>query len=227
MNGGAACDWIQDRRVSWLWAAAFIVVAVGWLSVPDPVGAFLAAAGFMLAGALCTGNALHCRRTHCAITGPLYLIAAGLFIGRAYGLGVPAAAIVLGAVAGTGIAFIPEWYGARYLGSGGASTLATTGTLFAAGLVAACCLGPTLFVLFGVSVASLGVLGVLEPYRWLFLLTGLACWAVAYRVRRRAACGDDTCGTPVSRRLSGVVLWGSLAALLAAAIYPYVVALVV
>jgi len=229
MNSVAACDWLQDRRVFWLWPAAFVVVGVGWLGVPDPEGALLAAAGFILAGALCTGNALHCLRTHCAITGPLYLVAAGLFAGRAVGLGIPAALIVIGAVVGTILAFVAEWHGSRYLGSAGASALATTGTLLAAGLVAACCLGPTLFVIFGVSLASLGALGALEPYRWLFLFAGLVCWAVAYRARRRAvaACVDETCGTPTSRRLSGVVLWGSLAALVVAAIYPYVIALIV
>ncbi len=106
---------------------------------------------------------------------------------------------------------------------------AVAGALAAAGLVAACCLGPTLFVIFGVSIASLGALGALEPYRWLFLVAGLACWSVAYRLRRRAtaACADETCGTPTGRRLSGILLWGSLAALIVAAIYPYVIALVV
>lgn len=108
------------------------------------------------------------------------------------------------------------------------SRTALAGVLAAAGLVAACCLGPTLFVIFGVSIASLGALGALEPYRWLFLLGGLACWSLAYRERRRAtaACADGTCGTPASRGLSGVLLWGSLAALIVAAIYPYVIALV-
>ncbi len=226
MTSVAACDWLQDRRVFWLWPAAFVVVSVGWLGVPDPAGALLAAAGFTLAGALCTGNALHCRRTHCAITGPLYLVAAGLFAGRAFGLGIPATLVVVGAVAGTVLAFVAEWRGSRYLGSTGASVLATTGTLLAAGLVAACCLGPTLFVIFGVSLAGLGTLGVLEPYRWLFFSVGLACWAIGYRQRRRAltACAEDTCGTPTSRRFGGVLLWASLGALVLAAVYPYVIA---
>jgi hypothetical protein len=52
MNSVAACDWLQDRRVFWLWPAAFVVVGVGWLGVRDPAGALLAAAGFTLAGAL-------------------------------------------------------------------------------------------------------------------------------------------------------------------------------
>ncbi len=228
MSPVAACDWLRDRRVFWLWPAAFGVVGVGWLGVPDPAGAILAAVGFALAGTLCIGNALHCHRTHCAITGPLYLVAAGLFAARAVGLCIPAALIVIGAVVGTVFAFVAESCGSRYLESAGASALATTGTLLAAGLVAACCLGPTLFVIFGVSLASLGALGALEPYRWLFLFAGFACWAVAYRARRRAvaACVDETCGTPTSRRVSGVVLWGSLAALVVAATYPYVIALI-
>src|SRR5437773_2426299 len=70
-----ACDLLQDRRVSWLWPAAFIGVGAGWLVVRDPSGALLAAAGFALAGGLCVANALRCRRMHCAITGPLYLLA--------------------------------------------------------------------------------------------------------------------------------------------------------
>jgi mercuric ion transport protein len=221
-----ACDWNWDRRVSWLWPAAFVVVGAGWLVVPDPWGAFLAAAGFAVAGALCVGNTLRCRRTHCAITGPLYLVAGLLFLARAGGLSVPASLIVAFAVVGTTIAFVPEWLGARYLGAGDvASILATTGTLLGAGLVAACCLGPTLFVLFGATVASLGTLGALEPYRPLFLLAGLACWGLAYHQhRRRALCEGDACGTPASRRGTRTVLWGSLVLLLVAASYPYAVA---
>ena len=177
-----ACDLTEDRRLSWLWLAALLVVGTGWLLVAEPWGALLAAAGFADAGGLCVANALPCRRTHCAMTRPLYLLAALLFVARPLGLAVPAGLIIAGAVAGTVVAFIPEWLGTRYLDAGdGGSTLATTGTLLAAGLVAACCLGPTFFVLFGVSVAAFGCLGVLEPYRPFFLAVGLACWILAYQ----------------------------------------------
>ena len=132
---------------------------------------------------------------------------------------------------GTALAFVPEWLGKLYFDTRSETAtgrVAAAGTLVAAGLVAACCLGPTLFVLFGVTIASLGTLGVLEPYRCFLLLAGLGCWAVAYRQRRRATadCPGESCGTPASRRVSGVALWGSLAALVTAAIYPYVVVLV-
>ena len=227
----ASSDLLRDRRVSWLWPAAFVLAGVGWLLVPGAAGALLAAAGFAVAGSLCVANAVHCRRVHCAVTGPLYLVAALLFVAKAGGWNIPGGWIVAGAGMGTAVAFVPEWLGKLYLDArpeGARVPVAAAGTLVAAGLVAACCLGPTLFVVFGLSIASLGALGALEPYRWLFFSAGLACWAVAYRQRRRAtaACAEDTCGTPTSRRFSGLLLWASLGALLVAAVYPYVVALI-
>jgi mercuric ion transport protein len=223
-------DWLRERRVSWLWPAAFVLAGVGWLVVPGAAGALLAAAGFAVAGGLCVANAIHCRRVHCAVTGPVYLVAALWFLARAGGWNTPGGWIVAGAGVGTALAFVPESLGKLYFDArpeGARVRVATAGTLVAAGLVAACCLGPTLFVVFGLSIASLGALGALEPYRWLFLGAGLASWAVAYRARRRAtsACADETYGTPASRRVSGIVLWATLTALLAAAVYPYVVAL--
>jgi hypothetical protein len=100
-----------------LWPAAFAAVALGWLLVPGAAGAVLAAAGFAVAGALCVGNALRCRRVHCTITGPLYLAAAGLFLARAGGWDFPGAWIVAGASAGTLIAYVPERLGKLYFGA--------------------------------------------------------------------------------------------------------------
>src|SRR6266581_4267046 len=225
----ASSDLLRDRRVSWLWPAAFVLAGVGWLLVPGAAGALLAAAGFAVAGSLCVANAVHCRRVHCAVTGPLYLVAALLFVAKAGGWSIPGGWIVAGAGMGTAVAFVPEWLGKLYLDArpqGARVPVGAAGTLVAAGLVAACCLGPTLFVVFGVSIASVGALGALEPYRWLSLFAGLASWAVAYRERRRAmvACAAEACGTPRSRRFTGILVWASLAALLTAAAYPYVVA---
>jgi hypothetical protein len=108
-------DWLQDRRVSWMWPAAFGIAAIGWLGVPDPGGSLLAAAAFAVAGGLCVANARYCRRAHCTITGPLYLLAALLFVARVVGTMVPSGLIVAGSVVGTILAYVPEWLGLRYL----------------------------------------------------------------------------------------------------------------
>jgi hypothetical protein len=76
-------DRLGDRRVSWLWSAAYVVGVTGWPAIPGTAGSLVAAAGFAVAGVLCVGNALRCRRAHCTITGPLYLVAALLFVARA------------------------------------------------------------------------------------------------------------------------------------------------
>src|SRR4029453_17482338 len=109
----STCDWLQDRRVSWAWPAAFILVAVSWLVIPDPAGALLAATGFGVAGGLCVGNARHCSRTHCLITGPLYLLGAMLFLARLVGVDVPSGLVVGAAVVGTIPPFVPEGGGTR------------------------------------------------------------------------------------------------------------------
>ena len=112
----SGADWLRNGRVAWLWPAAMLTVVVGWVMVPGIRGDILGAAGFAFAGLLCIGNAVRCRRAHCTATGPLYLVAAGLFLARAAGADIPAAWIVAGAAIGTALAFVPEALGWRYLG---------------------------------------------------------------------------------------------------------------
>ena len=108
-------DWVRDNRVSWLWPAAFLAVGAGWLAVPDPAGSLLAATGFGVAGGLCVGNAVRCRRAHCIVTGPLYLLAALLLLSRVVGgVTMPVGFIVAASVVGTIFAYVPEWLGLRY-----------------------------------------------------------------------------------------------------------------
>lgn len=107
-------DWAANRRLVWLWPAAFALALAGWLIVGGTSGDVLAVVGFAAAGLLCVGNAMHCRRVHCAFTGPLYLIAAALFVARLAGLGISPALIIALALAGSVAAFVPEWWGRRY-----------------------------------------------------------------------------------------------------------------
>lgn len=110
-------------------------------------------------------------------------------------------------------------------------TLATTGVIGAALLVASCCLAPALFVLFGISAGALAQLGVLEPYRPFFIVAGLLCltaagwWIYGHR-DHPAACADDQCaaGSPRQRH-TRLLFWIGAAAFVAAVVYPYVLSL--
>lgn len=56
----------------WRLPAALLVLGVAWL----PGQAWLWAAAFAVAGAGCLANAARYGRTHCYVTGPLFLLAA-------------------------------------------------------------------------------------------------------------------------------------------------------
>ena len=53
-------------------------------------------------------------------------------------------------------------------------SLSTLGSLVPSFLVSTCCLGPTLYVLFGVSVGGLSVFAPLDPYRPVFMVVAVA-----------------------------------------------------
>ncbi len=107
-------------------------------------------------------------------------------------------------------------------------TLATGGALGLSLLIASCCVGPTLFLLFGVSVSALGMFSVLEPYQPIFIATGLVALAYAgHRIFRELpaeeACADDACA-PDSRSRQSTRRFFLVAVVLfmGAAAYPYV-----
>ena len=100
-------------------------------------------------------------------------------------------------------------------------------------LATSCCIAPTLFVVFGVSVGGLSSLRVLEPYKPIFLLVGYL--AVGYSLYRfylkdwfmekvlkkhtvECACEDPNW----AKRFSKGVTWVALVLLVFATFYPYV-----
>jgi mercuric ion transport protein len=110
-------------------------------------------------------------------------------------------------------------------------TFAAAGSIGASLLIASCCLGPTLFLLFGVSIASLGHLSALEVYRPYFILAGgaallYAAWG-AWSATRASAPGEDcstgTCAPTTPRSTRGVVLL-ALALYLVSIAYPWILA---
>ena len=71
------------------------------------------------------------------------------------------------------------------------------GGMVSALLAGSCCLGPLLFLLFGVSAGSLSFLQVFAPYRTLFTLLALAVvaglWVRELRRRDSASCDAKSC----------------------------------
>ncbi len=113
-------------------------------------------------------------------------------------------------------------------------TLATGGVLGLSALIASCCLGPALFLVFGVSAGALGSLSVFEPVRPYLIVVGGALLLYAgvrlYRTSPAAAdaeCADDACapGSP-ARRLSRRLFWVASGLYVLAVAYPAVVAVV-
>ena len=107
-------------------------------------------------------------------------------------------------------------------------TLATSGVLGLSVLIASCCIGPTLFLLFGVSVGALGALSVLEPYQPVLIGAGLAALAFAgHRIFRDSpaeeACADDACAPDSrSRQFTRRFFIVAVVLFMGAAAYPYV-----
>ncbi len=106
----------------------------------------------------------------------------------------------------------------------------------AALLGASCCIAPTLFVIFGVSLGGLGgTLSELEPYRWWFL--GIGYIAVGYsfyslylknwfkeKILKKPAI-ECACEEGTLNKVSKVLTWISLVLLIIATVYPYVLPL--
>lgn len=100
-------------------------------------------------------------------------------------------------------------------------------------LAASCCVVPSLFVVFGVSVGGLGFLSALEPYRWYLL--GVAYLAVGYSFYRlylrswikekllKKPAIECACEEPSwTNKLSKGATWMALILLIVATLYPYV-----
>ncbi|MEW5881376.1 MAG: mercuric ion transporter MerT [Pseudomonadota bacterium] len=106
----------------------------------------------------------------------------------------------------------------------GRAALAAGG--IAAILASACCAGPLVLVMLGVSGAWIGNLTLLEPYRPLFVGAALVALAVAWwRIYRPAAAcrPGEVCAIPHVRTGYRILFW-IVALLVAAAIaFPYVV----
>ncbi len=109
-------------------------------------------------------------------------------------------------------------------------TLAAGGALGLSVLIASCCLGPALFLLFGVSVGALGSLSIFEPFRpYLIAAGGLLLLYAGVRILRPApagtevGCEGEACAPDApSRRLSRRLFWVASLLYVVAVAYPTV-----
>jgi mercuric ion transport protein len=101
--------------------------------------------------------------------------------------------------------------------------VSSLGSLVPSFLVSTCCLGPTLYVLFGVSVGGLSIFAPLESYRPLFMLvaTGLLGHAF-YHLYIRPPQFDCIENGLSALRTSRVLFWVASVVFVVAVLYPLV-----
>lgn len=102
---------------------------------------------------------------------------------------------------------------------------AVIGAVVSAFAASACCLGPALLALVGLSGAGVGA--ALEAYRPLFLaatvgLLGAGFYLTYRRPRAAAACAVEGCERPRAARAGRVLLWIATVAVVVFTTYPYV-----
>lgn len=101
--------------------------------------------------------------------------------------------------------------------------VSSLGSLVPSFLVSTCCLGPTLYILFGVSLGGLGVFASLEPYRPLFMLAAVGFLGYAfYHLYIRPPQFDCVEDGRSALRTSRFFFWLASVVFAVAALYPVV-----
>ncbi len=105
----------------------------------------------------------------------------------------------------------------------GLEKAAAAGSIVGGVLASACCIGPVVFTLLGVSGAWFAHM--FEPLRPLLLTLTYSLLAVAFYLTYRPAatsCAPDAaCSIPATRRLGAVMLWIAAVVVLLATAFPW------
>lgn len=99
------------------------------------------------------------------------------------------------------------------------ANISNLGTIIVSFLAASCCIGPAIFVVFGVSFGFLGKFSFLEPFKPYFLglgflMLGFSFWKLYLR-KQDCDCKEDI----RSRKIARSIWWGGFLALLFAATF--------
>jgi len=107
----------------------------------------------------------------------------------------------------------------------GREKIASVGGIVTSVLAASCCLGPALFLAFGITgLGFLARLSRLRPY-FIALTLVLVCVAYYYAYGRGAVCGSGGTCTPAAQRINRFLFWLLVAFAIFGAAFPYVVEL--
>lgn len=110
---GAANDLVSAAWAIATWWLCGAAIAAGFGTPRWRLLLWIAEMG--VAGTLCLVNAARCHRTHCYITGPVYLLGALLTALNAAGItAIPWLKLGLGVVIGVGIGMLIESFAGRY-----------------------------------------------------------------------------------------------------------------
>ena len=106
-------DLVANRIGLLLWGLPIILLVVGAIWAEARV--WLWTPALLTAGAACIANAARCRRVHCYLTGPLYLLGGMVTLLRGLDIvPLPWSWIGYGLLGGTFLAYIPEWIRGKY-----------------------------------------------------------------------------------------------------------------
>lgn len=101
--------------------------------------------------------------------------------------------------------------------------VSSVGSLAPSFLVSTCCLGPTLYVLFGASVGGLSIFTPLEPYRPMFMLAAVGLLGYAFHhLYVRPPQFDCVNEGRSALRTSRVVFWIASLVFVVSVLYPLV-----
>src|SRR5262245_60641792 len=113
-NRCAENDLVKRRVALLLWyiPGALLLIGMFW----SEGRAWLWTPALVVAGTACLVNAARCGRLHCYITGPLWLLGATATLLRGLGIvHLPWSWILYTLLAGSVLAFVPEWVGCKYV----------------------------------------------------------------------------------------------------------------
>jgi mercuric ion transport protein len=109
--------------------------------------------------------------------------------------------------------------------------LSSISALIPAFLIGSCCLGPTIFILFGVSLGSLGFFVPLVKYKLLFILFALSFLSYSFyqlylsKNRISTNCKDGLCDIKgySTKKINKIIFWICTTIFLVSMIYPFLI----